>query len=99
MSIGSGGNGVPAIARAEHIGSDAGENIEAKRVGNYGWDGANWQRMDAGLPAHDFIGVTPGTTSDVYAYKSGGSGGTLVATLTITFSDSTKSIIQSIART
>lgn len=41
-----GGNQVPKITQAEHIGpDDTGDNIEAKRVASYVWDGANWVRM------------------------------------------------------
>lgn len=40
-----GGNVVPRIAKAEHIGpTDTGDNIEAKRVAKYAWDGATWSR-------------------------------------------------------
>ena len=50
--------------------------------------------------AHDYIGVNlSGATTDVYTYKTGGSGGTTVATLTITYADSTKAVISNIART
>lgn len=42
-----GGNVVPRIAKAEHIGpKDTGDNIEAKRVALYGSDpGLQWQRL------------------------------------------------------
>lgn len=40
-----GGNTLPRITKAEHIGpDDTGDNIEAKRVASYEWDGSNWQR-------------------------------------------------------
>jgi hypothetical protein len=39
-------SGLNSITASEHIGPNAtGDNIEAKRIGNYVWDGANWQRM------------------------------------------------------
>lgn len=96
----SGGNVVPSITQAEHIGPEAtGDNIEAKRVAGYGWTGTAWQRTAAGLPAHDYIGVTQDTAADTYEFKTGGSAGTTVATLTITYTDSGKTTIQSIART
>jgi hypothetical protein len=42
----TGGNRVPSITNAEHIGpADTGDNIEAKRVALYMWDGTNWQRF------------------------------------------------------
>lgn len=40
-----GGNVVTQTARAEHISTDDGENIDAKRVGNYETsDGIKWHR-------------------------------------------------------
>lgn len=48
----------------------------------------------------DYISTNyAGATTDVYTYKSGGSGGTTVATVTITYSDSTKAVISSVAKT
>jgi hypothetical protein len=38
-----------------------------------------------------------GITSDVYSYKAGGSGGTLIKTVTVTYTDSGKTAIFSIA--
>lgn len=41
----AGGNTVPRIVEAEHIGpQDTGDNIEAKRVANYVWNGVEWER-------------------------------------------------------
>lgn len=46
----NGGNTVPTITRAEHIGpADTGDNIEAKRVATYGWNGSGWQRSPLAL--------------------------------------------------
>lgn len=54
-----GGNVVPRITKAEHIGDETGDNIEAKRVAPYQWGGLNsgWQRPAAPLvnEAHDSI--------------------------------------------
>lgn len=63
-----GGNTQPSLDRAEHIGADAGENIEAKRVGAYGWNGNTWQRQPVSLPGffsmpYDEILVTYTDTS------------------------------------
>lgn len=44
-----GGNSVPRITKAEHIGpDDTGDNIEAKRVAVYEWNGTNWERSGGG---------------------------------------------------
>ncbi len=46
------GNIVPRVTKAEHIGpDDTGDNIEAKRVANYTFDGTNWQRVSPSNPA------------------------------------------------
>lgn len=43
-----GGNIVPSITNAEHIGpDDTGDNIEAKRVANYVWNGSGWERQSS----------------------------------------------------
>lgn len=50
--------------------------------------------------AYDYVGVTyPTSSSEVYTYKTGGSGGTTVATVTVTYTSSTKENISSVART
>lgn len=37
------------IQNREHVAPDkTGDNIAAKRVANYGWDGTNWQRQQVG---------------------------------------------------
>ena len=40
-----------------------------------------------------------GGTSDVYTYKTGGTGGTTVATVTLTYTDSSKAVLSSVVRT
>jgi hypothetical protein len=37
-----------------------------------------------------------GATTDVWTYKTGGSGGTTVATVTVTYVDSSKAVISSV---
>lgn len=53
------------------------------------------------IPAFDYIGATyPDTSTEVYTYKTGGSGGTTVATITVVYSDAvTKLIITSVTKT
>lgn len=49
---------------------------------------------------YDAIGVNlSGGTTDVYTYYTGGLAGTLVRTVTITYTDSTKSVLQSVVGT
>lgn len=43
-------SGLNSLTRAEHIDpAVTGDNISAKRVAEYRWDGANWQRSVFGL--------------------------------------------------
>lgn len=52
------------------------------------------------LPDYDYIAATyPTATTEVYTYKTGGSGGTTVGIITITYSDSTKSTLTSAVKT
>lgn len=52
------------------------------------------------LPSHDYIAVTyPNNTTEVYTYKSGGSGGTTVLTITLVYTDTTKENLSSMAKT
>lgn len=52
-----------------------------------------------GVPDHDYIGVAYAATTDTYTFKTGGSGGSTVATVVVTYTDSTKEFIDSVART
>jgi len=45
--MGKGGNQQPAISASEHIAKEDGENIDAKRVGNYVWNGIEWERQNS----------------------------------------------------
>lgn len=50
--------------------------------------------------AYNYISVAyPTSTTEVYTYKTGGSSGTTVATITVTYTDSTKANISTVART
>jgi hypothetical protein len=41
----------------------------------------------------------PDTTTEVFKYRSGGAGGTIQATITVTYTDTTKDDISSVVRT
>lgn len=100
------GDRVKQTAEAEHIGPDyTGDNISAKKTAGYVWNGTGWQR-DTGAPTnalvketYDYISLAQASTTDTWTYKSGGSGGTTVATVTITYTDSTKATISNVAKT
>lgn len=60
-----GGNTLPRIAKAEHIGpQDTGDNIEAKRVANYVWNGVDWERQSSSIT------VAPPKASDEYGINA-----------------------------
>lgn len=75
------------------------------------WDSVNhWLKVSVqgtvattdglSISAYDYIGYT-NTSSliDTYVYKTGGSGGTTVATLTITYTDTTKAQPSTVVKT
>lgn len=50
--------------------------------------------------SYDYIAYTnTNSTTDTYVYKSGGSGGTTVATVTIVFTDTSKQQMSTVTRT
>ena len=52
------------------------------------------------IPEYDYIGVTyPSGTQEVYVFKTGGSSGTTVATLTVNYTDSTKANLLNVTKT
>lgn len=47
----------------------------------------------------DYIGATyPNSTTEIYSYKSGGSGGSLVGVITVIYTDASKNNIQSVTK-
>lgn len=52
------------------------------------------------IPEYDYVAVTyPSGTQEVYVFKTGGSGGATVATVTINYVDSTKANLLNVAKT
>jgi len=83
--------------------------IGAKRVMPYGWDGSKAvaQKVNSAgevmvsslVPEkYDYISLAQNELTDAWTYKVGGSDGNTVATVTVTFTTSEKSIISSVAR-
>lgn len=48
---------------------------------------------------YDYLTLTQASTTDTFVYKNGGAGGATVATILVTYVDSTKAVIASVART
>jgi len=80
----------------------------AKAVDNYVWDVDNleWVRsagnsdgtLASGLniPQYDYVSATyPTATTESYVFKTGGSSGTTVATVNLTYTDNTKDYLSS----
>lgn len=89
------------IAHGEHISpTTTGDNIEAKKVATYNWDGTNWQRQGLLFTAgkdFDHLGIVNDTaTQDTLTYKTGGSGGTTVRTLVLTYASGADKVSDSI---
>lgn len=51
------------------------------------------------IPAHDHLSLTEDTLTDTWVYRSGGGSGSIVATVTITYTDSGKGTISTVAKT
>ncbi len=52
------------------------------------------------LSQYDYISVAyPNSTTETYTFKLGGSGGTLVATVTLVYTDSTKEDLSTATKT
>lgn len=69
-----GGNVVPSITKAEHVGpDDTGDNIEAKRVVNYAWNGSAWERQSSSVTVSapkdsDRFGIQAVSDDGTYKY-------------------------------
>ncbi len=48
--------------------------------------------------AYDYLSKTEGATSNTFVFKTGGAGGTTVATLVVDYTDSTKATLLSVTK-
>lgn len=96
------GNMEPSISSAEHLSPETtGDNIAAKRVAGYGFDGTNWQRnapSKAGLvtASYDNVVATRDSVSETFQYRRNTD---IVQTVVITYTDASKENIDTIVRT
>lgn len=53
------------------------------------------------IPDYDYVSMalSAGDTTETYTFKTGGSGGTTVATVTIVYTDSTRDVLSSVTKT
>ena len=86
----------PSIDRSEHN-----NTAKAKRVLPLAWNGSGYTIPGLTLAAgvdYNYIDVQQtSSTVDTYVFKTGGSGGTTVRTITVTYTSSSKSDIDSVA--
>lgn len=50
------------------------------------------------LPLYDYVSNSNGSTVDIWTFKIGGSGGSVVCTVTLTYADSTKAALLTVVR-
>ena len=96
------------IEQREHVEIS---NVGVKRVLVDGYDGANIHDLAVdtngvlkiasgfNIPVYDYVTLTQATLTDTWVFKTGGVGGTTVTTITITYTDSAKGTISTIAKT
>jgi hypothetical protein len=82
--------------------SNANADIDARAINETGvLEGAKTQVVTWGFAIrdYDYIGVTyPSGTQEVYTFKTGGVSGTILAVITVDYTDSTKESISSVAK-
>lgn len=75
--------------------------VKTTESGGYHVQHVNVDTLSSGisLPQFDYTAVTyPTATQEVYVFKTGGSGGTTVATVTVNYTDSTKDFISDVTK-
>lgn len=98
---GGGGGGAVTIADGADVAEGA--TADAAWVSGAGTTISLLKRLAASsptsLPRYDYLALVQAALTDTYTFKTGGAGGTLVATLTITYTDATKATISTVAIT
>lgn len=70
------------------------------RVNNIGEGDVQTFTSGFEIPYYDYVGVAyPTASQEVYTFKTGGSGGTTVATITLNYTDATKESLTDATRT
>jgi hypothetical protein len=72
MSV-RGSNPTNDITKEEHIGpNDTGDNISAKRVANYIWNGSSWERDSGGSQTFDIRNIEEDVTYKYFGFEQRG---------------------------
>lgn len=89
------------VYRSDQIDSqeykDLGTSGLAKKVVLYGSDGVD--KSGLSIPAFDYVSLSIASATETYTFKTGGSGGTTVATVTIVYTDSSRADILTVTKT
>lgn len=81
------------------LGSVQIENIAGALI-NPATEGTSQSIAGFNIPKYDYIAATyPDAVTEVYTFKTGGSGGATVGTLTVVYTDATKAVLSSVAKT
>lgn len=87
-------------------GSERVDNSEHVQAGTLGFKrvtlvDASGNAAGIGLPAYDFVSMalSAGDTTETYTFKTGGSGGTTVATVAIVYTSSSREVISTVTKT
>lgn len=102
-------NAISDLERAEHLGYADGKGVKRVSIFNDGVqiNAATEEKQDAiiaatgrglNIPTFDYASQTQTATTDTWTFKTGGAGGTTVATVVITYVDATKEVISSVAQ-
>lgn len=86
----------PSIEREEHDTATS-----TKRTLPYTWNGSTPVRSPTPFIdlAYDYVSVAyPNSTTETYTFKTGGSGGTTVRTVTVVYTDATKDNLSTVTR-
>ena len=89
-------NFVPTLQAVSNIDGTSPVNLWADPISHSLINGGG-----IGLPSFDYVSMalSGGNTIETYTFKTGGSGGTTVATVTIVYTDSTRSVLSSVTKT
>lgn len=89
-----------ATSAKQDTGNTSLGSIDSKLSGTIATDGTTREQTGLMPKIYDYISANfAGSTADVYTYKAGGSGGTTAATLTVNWTDSTKTVLSTVVRT
>jgi hypothetical protein len=74
-------------------------DLNSKEFNKFDSNGSVKTITGISIPEYDYVSAAyPNATTEVYTYKSGGSSGTTVATLTVIYTDSSKDNLSSVER-